>query len=234
MKNVNTYETIKLDLVEQILEKYQKYNNLLENFYREIKSGQDEYVLSAPTTPISEQVSANRYAIFTQTKYTDSEKLKWKMENLKIRFEYLSEYVKSLDEVKDARNELLSLVKDLNVLNNLTSNKNTGINMGHEIFYPIEKSKINKNLEIYFSSMEQLNGDITNCLVNYYDSEMRDSWFLTRQNGAYVINNEQIAEGERKFFDETLKAIRHDLNQLETIENQRESKNFLKYYLLFK
>ncbi|HDA2324789.1 TPA: hypothetical protein ACF9CH_002859 [Staphylococcus aureus] len=234
MKNVNTYETIKLNLVEQILEKYQKYKNLLEKFYQEIKSGHDIYVLSNPTTPISKQSSANRYAAFTTKKYTDNEMFKWKMENIKIRFEYVSGYVKSLEKVKDTRNELLVSVKDLSVLNNLTSNKKTGVSIGHEIFYPIGKYKINKNLEIHFRGMEQLKWQIESYLLSDYDSEIRESWILSRQNGSYIINDEKIAEGERKFFDETLKAIRHDLEQLEIIESRIESQNFLKYYLLFK
>lgn len=232
MKNINTYEAIKNELVMEILEYYRKYKDILDNFYNKIKSGQDMYVLST-TTPISEQTSANRSVIFATKNHTDNETFKWKMENLSQRFDYMSDYTKKLEEVSDARNNLLAAVRDLSVLNNITSNKKTGINVGHEIFRPIKKRKINKNLEILFRSMETLKWQIESYVVNEYNSNRRD-WFVTSKNDSYVINDEKIKETERNFFDDTLKAIRHDLDQVEQIENRIESRNFLKYYLLFK
>ncbi|CAC5966916.1 TPA: hypothetical protein ACF9K4_002762 [Staphylococcus aureus] len=233
MKNIKTYEVIKKELVEEILENYHKYKDLLNQFYNEVKSGQDMYVLNT-TIPISKQTSGKRTILFESEEHTENETFKWKMENLKSRFEYISRYLKAFEDVKDARNDLIVAVKDLSVLNNLTSDKKTGINAGQDILQPITKKNSNKNLGIYFRNMEQIKWEVENHIESDYNTHLRVSWLVSLQNGSYVINDEDITERERNFFDKTLEGIRLDLEQLEQIENRIESRNFLKYYLLFK
>ncbi|MFU0767370.1 hypothetical protein [Staphylococcus warneri] len=233
MKNIKTYEVIKKELVEEILEHYQNYKELLNNFYNEIKSGQDIYVLNT-TIPISKQTSGKRTILFETQDHTENEKFKWKMENLRSRFEYISRYLKTFEDVKDARNKLIVAVKDLSVLNNLTSDKKNGINIGHDILQPIIKKSSNKNLGIYFRNMEQIKWEIENHIESDYETNLRVSWLVNLQKGVYIINDEKITEKERNFFDKTLECIRLDLEQVEEVEKRIESRNFLKYYLLFK
>lgn len=233
MKNIKTYEGIKKELVEEILENYQKYKDLLNQFYNEIKSGQDMYVLNT-TIPISKQTSGKRTIVFETKDHTEREKFKWKMENLRSRFEYISRYLKTFEEVKDARNDLIVAITDLSVLNNLTSDKKTGINAGQDILQPITEKNSNKNSGIYFRNMEQMKWEIENHIESDYESNLRVSWLVSLQDGLYVINDEKIAERERNFFDKILEGIRLDLEQVKKIENRIKSRNFLKYYLLFK
>jgi len=39
---------------------------------------------------------------------------------------------------------------------------------------------------------------------------------------------------KKVFFEEVMKAIKYDIEQVKAIEKQKDSENYLKYYLLFK
>jgi hypothetical protein len=55
-----------------------------------------------------------------------------------------------------------------------------------------------------------------------------------KEDDHYKIDNDGLIKKENIFFEEVLKAIEHDLEQIKKIENKKESENYLKYWLLFK
>ncbi|EOT0258743.1 hypothetical protein [Staphylococcus aureus] len=55
-----------------------------------------------------------------------------------------------------------------------------------------------------------------------------------KEEGVYIIDDDRLQESEKFFFEEVMKAIKYDIEQVKAIEKQKDSENYLKYCLLFK
>lgn len=231
MINTKTYEDIKNELVQAILTDYEQYKDALENFQSNIKQGHSFYIVST-RKPISEHASAKRSGMYADKKLTEDEKLVRLLGNLNERFGYINNYRKHFSLVKERRNKLIANIKELISFNKITKDKFSEKNDATAIFKPIETNAVNKDLDIYFRNIETTKSHIDNYLENKYELDLNQ--IAIKENGIYSIDNDRLEEKEKEFFEKTMEAINHDVQQVKAIEKQKDSKNYLKYYLLFK
>lgn len=231
MINTKTYEDIKNELVQAILTDYEQYKDALENFQSNIKQGHSFYIVST-RKPISEHASAKRSGMYADKKLTEDEKLVRLLGNLNERFGYINNYRKHFSLVKERRNKLIANIKELISFNKITKGKFSEKNDATAIFKPIETNAVNKDLDIYFRNIETTKSHIDNYLENKYELDLNQ--IAIKENGIYSIDNDRLEEKEKEFFEKTMEAINHDVQQVKAIEKQKDSKNYLKYYLLFK
>ena len=231
MINTKTYEDIKNELVQAILTDYEQYKDALENFQSNIKQGHSFYIVST-RKPISEHASAKRSGMYADKKLTEDEKLVRLLGNLNERFGYINNYRKHFSLVKESRNKLIANIKELISFNKITKDKFSEKNDATAIFKPIETNAVNKDLDIYFRNIETTKSHIDNYLENKYELDLNQ--IAIKENGIYSIDNDRLEEKEKEFFEKTMEAINHDVQQVKAIEKQKDSKNYLKYYLLFK
>ena len=231
MINTKTYEDIKNELVKAILTDYEQYKDALENFQSKIKQGHSFYIVST-RKPISEHASAKRSAMYANRTLTEDENLVRMLRNLSERFIYIYNYRRAFSLVKEHRSKLIANVKELISFNKITKDKFSEKNDATAIFKPIETYAVNKHLDIYFRSIETVKGHIDNYLENKYELDLNQ--IAIKENGIYSIDNDRLEEKEKEFFEKTMEAINHDVQQVKVIEKQKDSENYLKYYLLFK
>lgn len=231
MINTKTYEDIKNELVKAILTDYEQYKNALENFQSKIKQGHSLYIVST-RKPISEHGSAKRSVMYANKTLTEDENLVRMLGNLSERFRYINNYRRAFNLVKERRSKLIANVKELVSFNKITKEKFSEKNDATTIFKPIETNAVNKHLDIYFRSIEMAKSHIDNYLENNYELDLNE--IAIKEDGIYSINNDRLEKNEKDFFEETMKAIKYDMEQVKVIENQKDSENYLKYCLLFK
>lgn len=231
MINTKTYEDIKNELVKAILTDYEQYKDALENFQSKIKQGHSFYIVST-RKPISEHASAKRSAMYANKTLTEDENLVRMLGNLSERFRYINNYRRAFSLVKERRSKLIANVKELVSFNKITKEKFSEKNDATTIFKPIETNAVNKHLDIYFRSIEMAKSHIDNYLENNYELDLNE--IAIKEDGIYSINNDRLEKNEKDFFEETMKAIKYDMEQVKVIENQKDSENYLKYCLLFK
>ncbi|HCX2233318.1 TPA: hypothetical protein OZE62_002509 [Staphylococcus aureus] len=231
MINTKTYEDIKNELVKAILTDYEQYKDALENFQSKIKQGHSFYIVGT-RKPISEHASAKRSAMYANRTLTEDENLVRMLGNLSERFVYIYNYRRAFSLVKEHRSKLIANVKELISFNKITKDKFSEKNDATAIFKPIETNAVNKHLDIYFRSIETSKSHIDNYLENKYELDLNQ--IAIKEDGIYSINNDRLEKNEKDFFEETMKAIKYDMEQVKVIENQKDSENYLKYCLLFK
>ncbi|HDJ4546967.1 TPA: hypothetical protein PQL50_002637 [Staphylococcus aureus] len=231
MINTKTYEDIKNELVKAILTDYEQYKDALENFQSKIKQGHSFYIVGT-RKPISEHASAKRSAMYANRTLTEDENLVRVLGNLSERFVYIYNYRRAFSLVKEHRSKLIANVKELISFNKITKDKFSEKNDATAIFKPIETNAVNKHLDIYFRSIEMAKSHIDNYLENNYELDLNE--IAIKEDGIYSINNDRLEKNEKDFFEETMKAIKYDMEQVKVIENQKDSENYLKYCLLFK
>lgn len=231
MINTKTYEDIKNELVKAILTDYEQYKDALENFQSKIKQGHSFYIVST-RKPISEHASAKRSAMYANRTLTEDENLVRMLRNLSERFVYIYNYRRAFSLVKEHRSKLIANVKELISFNKITKDKFSEKNDATAIFKPIETYAVNKHLDIYFRSIETVKGHIDNYLENKYELDLNQ--IAIKEDGVYSIDDDRLQESEKVFFEEVMKAIKYDIEQVKAIEKKKDSENYLKYCLLFK
>lgn len=231
MINTKTYEDIKNDLVKGILTDYEQYKDALEKFESKIKQGHSLYIVNT-RKPISEYASAKRSVMYANKTLTEDENLVRMLGNLSERFRYINNYRRAFSLVKEHRSKLIANVKELVSFNKITKEKFSEKNDATAIFKPIETNAVNKHLDIYFRSIEMAKSHIDNYLENKYELDLNE--IAIKEDGIYSINNDRLEKNEKDFFEETMKAIKYDIEQIKAIEKQKDSENYLKYFLLFK
>lgn len=219
MINTKTYEEIKNGLVNKILTDYTYYKRELDSFKSKIEQGQNFYAFKSET-PISQQSSVKRSASYALKTTTKEEEFLIELGNLSERFNYIKNYKLTYNKLLDRRESLIECIKDLVSFNKLTKEKFSDKNDATAIFDSIKNYAINKHLVKYFQSIEMKKHVIDKYLENKDDH--------------YKIDNDVLKKKENVFFEEVLMAIEHDLEQIQKIENKKESENYLKYWLLFK
>ncbi|HGL5466593.1 TPA: hypothetical protein ACKFIH_002668 [Staphylococcus aureus] len=145
---------------------------------------------------------------------------------------YIYNYRRAFSLVKEHRSKLIANVKELISFNKITKDKFSEKNDATAIFKPIETYAVNKHLDIYFRSIETVKGHIDNYLENKYELDLNQ--IAIKEDGVYSIDDDKLQESEKVFFEEVMKAIKYDIEQVKVIEKQKDSENYLKYYLLFK
>lgn len=231
MINTKTYEDIKNELVKSILADYEQYKDALENFQSKIKQGHSFYIVST-RKPISEHTSGKRLVMYADKKLTEDENLVRLLGNLSERFRYINNYRRAFNLVKERRSKLIANIKELRSFNKITKDKFSEKNDATAIFKPIETNAVNKRLDIYFRSIETAKSHIDNYLENKYELDLNQ--IAIKEDGVYSIDDDRLQESEKSFFEEVMKAIKYDIEQVKAIEKQKDSENYLKYYLLFK
>lgn len=231
MINTKTYEDIKNELVKSILADYEQYKDTLENFQSKIKQGHSFYIVST-RKPISEHTSGKRSVMYADKKLTEDENLVRLLGNLSERFRYINNYRKAFSLVKERRSKLIANIKELRSFNKITKDKFSEKNDATSIFKPIETNAVNKHLDIYFRSIETAKSHIDNYLENKYELDLNQ--IAIKEDGVYSIDDDRLQENEREFFEEVMKGIKYDIEQVKAIEKQKDSENYLKYCLLFK
>ena len=231
MINTKTYEDIKNELVKSILADYEQYKDALENFQSKIKQGHSFYIVST-RKPISEHTSGKRSVMYADKKLTEDENLVRLLGNLSERFRYINNYRRAFNLVKERRSKLIANIKELRSFNKITKDKFSEKNDATSIFKPIETNAVNKHLEIYFRSIETAKSHIDNYLENKYELDLNQ--IAIKEDGVYSIDDDRLQENEREFFEEVMKGIKYDIEQVKAIEKQKDSENYLKYCLLFK
>ena len=228
MINTKTYEDIKNELVKAILNDYEQYKDALESFQSEIKQGHTFYIVST-RKPISEYASAKRSVMYSDKKLTEDENLVRLLGNLSERFGYIHNYSRDFKSVKECRSKLIADIKELISFNKITKDKFSEKNDATAIFKPIETNAVNKHLDIYFRNIEKAKSQIDNYLKNKYELDLNE--ITIKENGTYSIDNDKLEKCEKEFFEETMKAIKYDIEQVKVIEKQKDSENYLKYFL---
>ncbi|PCF82734.1 hypothetical protein [Staphylococcus delphini] len=231
MINTKTYEDIKNELVKAILTDYEKYKDALENFQSKIEQGHNFYIVNTRRA-ISEDASAKRSAMYANRTLTEDENLVRMLGNLSERFVYIYNYRRAFSLVKEHRSKLIANVKELISFNKITKDKFSEKNDATAIFKPIETNAVNKRLDIYFRSIETAKSHIDNYLENKYELDLNQ--IAIKEDGVYSIDDDRLQESEKVFFEEVMKAIKYDIEQVKAIEKQKDSENYLKYCLLFK
>ncbi|QDR66111.1 hypothetical protein FPV13_14515 (plasmid) [Mammaliicoccus sciuri] len=231
MINTKTYEEIKNGLVNKILTDYTYYKRELDSFKSKIEQGQNFYAFKSET-PISQQSSAKRSASYALKATTKEDEFLIELGNLSERFNYIKNYKLSYNKVLDRRESLIENIKDLVSFNKLTKEKFSDKNDATVIFDPIKNYAINEHLVKYFQSIEMKKHVIDKYLENKDDLYLKGIAF--KEDDHYKIDNDGLKKKENVFFEEVLKAIEQDLEQIQKIENKKESENYLKYWLLFK
>ncbi|MFV5769788.1 hypothetical protein [Mammaliicoccus sciuri] len=231
MLNTKTYEEIKNRLVNVILTKYEDYKKALEDFQNKVEQGKVFYTFNT-NNPISQQSSSKRSAMYALRTVTNDDGFMNEIVNLSERFEYIIIYRNAFNLVQEHRKSLISNINELVSLNKITKDKFSEKTDATAIFSPLSKHAINEHLDIHFKNIEMIKGHIDNYKRNQYELDLEGIAF--KENGLFHINNDKLQKIEKDFFEETLKAIKYDMKQIDTIEKQKDSKNYLKYYLLFK
>lgn len=232
MINTKTYEDIKNELVNAILIEYEDFKRELKSFEDKIERGHHLYILSGTNKPISERSSAKRSAMYSNEKLTEEENLKRRLGNLNERFSYIYQYRKTFNRVVEHRKKLNENISELKSFNKITKDKFSEKNDATSIFEPIKAYAINSFSDSVFRSIESVKGHIENYLENNYELDLFE--IATEENGVYNIKDDIIRQKEKVFFETIMESIRHDIRQVKEIEKAKDSKNYLKYYLLFK
>lgn len=224
MINTKTYEEIKNGLVNRVLNDYLYYKEGVNKLHNEIAQGNP-----SPNFP---KISAKRAALYASRKVGKHEAFMIEMQSLSERFEYIHDYKKTFNKAVNHRKNLIENIKDLVSFNKLTKEKFSDKNDATAIFDPIKTYAINKQLSLHFQNIEMIKHGIDKYLENKNEIYLKGIAF--KEDDHYKIDNDGLKKKENVFFEEVLKAIEHDLEQIQKIENKKESENYLKYWLLFK
>lgn len=150
MINTKTYEEIKNVLVNKILTDYTYYKRELDSFKSKIEQGQNFYAFKSET-PISQQSSAKRSALYALKATTKEDEFLIELGNLSERFNYIKNYKWFYNKVLDRIESLIENIKDLVSFNKLTKEKFSDKNDATVIFDPIKNYAINGAFSSIFS-----------------------------------------------------------------------------------
>lgn len=231
MINTKTYENIKKNLVNQVLEQYEAYKDSLKNLHEQVDT-QEPYFMSNTNRPISMYRSTNRFDDKLKTEMEENEKLEWELGYIRESFGYIKQLRKIYDQVIANRELLLNSINELKVFNKITKQNFLDKKDATFLFSPIQKIKLNWYISALISSVETFE-----IKIDKYLKENREIYLegiVIKEEGEYKISETKIKEKEKELIKQLKSAIEHDLKQVNKVESQKESDHYLEYYLLFK
>ncbi len=232
MKNSITYENIKNDLVNNLLESFEIYSSKLEPLMDTVSDKTKEIKLP-DEEDFFDKNKTLRQLLSLDDSNNSEDILLTKLQTIKTYFNYLNNLENDINQLKNIKSKLVGYAKDLRGLNSICKDDYDYENDGAEIFRGIMNKEyfrddINEYLQVlkgYISSLDDyLNSREFAVLNGIVNKEEKD----------YKIEIQKLLKFEKLLFTNLFFWLREEVNFTQYVIDQSKSKNYLKYYLLFK
>lgn len=230
MKNIETQEQIKNKLVDDILELYKSYKDKV--FYMNKKNFDDSRRYMNSNKKISEDVSAKRFIRGEDFEEESLEYFKFKLENVKEHFSYIDAYQNRIDSLYELKHEFKLKIDELKGFNKATKKKFNRKKDATSIFNELLNHGMSKMVSSYIRDVESIKRSIEYYLEDEYLAHLRGIAY--KKDGEFHIEDNNLKEIEKAFFMFLYEWTRKENKLLNDIDKFNESKNYLKYHLLFK
>ena len=230
MINTDTHEQIKNKLVDDILELYKSYKD--EVFYLNKKSFDDSRRYTNRNQKISDDVSARRFNRDKDLEEGSLEYFKFKLENVKEHFSYIDDYQDRLNSLYKAKHELMLKIDELKGFNKVTKKKFNRKKDATSLFNELLNHGMSKMVSSYIRDVEGINRSIEYYLEDEYLAHLRGIAY--KKDETFHVEDNNLKEIEKAFFEFLYEWTRKENKLLNDIDKFNESKNYLKYHLLFK
>lgn len=235
MKNSVTYENIKSELVNNLVKSFERYSNELDNILNSVLEKRKEIASFGDEEEFFEENKKLKEGFLLDMSTESSDILYLRLQIIQAYFEYLKKLENEINNFKNHKEELIEYAKDLRALNRVVKGRDYDPqNDGAEIFWGImDKKRFREEINDYLSKLKGYLKVIDNYLSDTENYSILKG--IVREEGNdYKIEIQKILKLEESLFDNLFFWLREELNFKKYVTNQCDSKNYLKYHLLFK
>lgn len=227
------YEEEKERLIELLLSNYSQYKEELNSVFEQIKADKKMYVDSG--RDITKNKSAVRSYIdnVNGKDRTKDEEFMIQCKNISDRFKYIQTYQNKYNGVKTRYNNLIKSVKKLSSFISITNDGLGYSKKGDKILKPIYTNKF--TIDVEFHSMNLLKSNIDTYIKHEF-LDNNNGFAYVEENNKYIDNN-NLKQREREFFETLIHVMEFQLEQVKNIEQNidiEDVQSYLKYYLFYK
>lgn len=234
MKNSNTYENIKNELVSQVLESYEQYSNDLESLFDKVieKKKHIENTDSITESYIEDSIGLEDLMLLEEGK-ENQQTLELRLHDVQNHFIYLNEYINEIDKFRKSTKELSENANELYQFNSIVKEEFDHINDSSSIFHSVmNNDKFDENIYMHIDSLQ----DYMRLIDIYLKTKNIDllNELVDKKGEDYLINFDLLHEKELSLVKVLFIWLRNELDFKKYVDDNNKSRNYLKYDLLFR